>query len=420
MKIKTKNLSYEEVMKLPAFIHRKPIRPNMFFRTLVRVVSEPDLKAVNFRFTSDDISSVKDSPCLYLMNHSSFIDLEIASKILYPRPYSIICTSDGFVGKDWLLRQIGCIPTEKFVSDLMLIKDMIYSVKKLNNNILMYPEASYTFDGTATDLPGGLGRFIKKLGVPVMFIKTEGAFLRDPLYNMLQKRKVDVSAHLYYLLTPEQLSDMTGEEIDRVLAEAFSFDNFRDQLEKRIVVDEPFRADGLERILYRCPCCGEEGRTEGKGTELICHNCGTKWFMDEYGQMICQNNNCEFKHIPDWYRWERDCVRTDIINGEYLLDTDVSIGLMVNHDAIYMIGGGHLIHDKEGFHLTADDGSFTYHQTPQSSYSCYSDYYWYELGDIICIGDKKCLYYCFPEKEGVVAKTRLATEEMYKLVTTKK
>ena len=416
MKIKTKTATYEEVMSLPPFQHQKPQKPDIFFRTLVRLLSEGDLKAVNFKYTSDDISSLKDQPCFILMNHSSFIDLEIASKMLYPRPYSIICTSDGFVGKDWLLRKIGCIPTEKFVSDVILLKDILYAVKKLNNSILMYPEASYSFDGTATDLPSGLGKFIKKLGIPVLFIKTEGAFARDPLYNMLQKRKVDVSAHLHYLLSPEQIKDKTGEEIDAVLKEAFTFDNFRWQKENHVVIDEPFRADGLERILYKCPCCGAEGHTKGKGIGLECSSCGAQWVMNELGEVIRQNGENRFTHIPDWYSWERECVRQEILEGTYMLDVPVSIGLMVNHEAIYMVGDGKLIHDNNGFHLSADDGSFNYEQAPQASYSCYSDYYWYELGDIICIGEKKCLYYCFPKVEGVVAKTRLATEELYKLV----
>lgn len=416
MKIKTKTATYEEVMSLPPFQHQKPQKPDIFFRTLVRLLSEGDLKAVNFKYTSDDISSLKDQPCFILMNHSSFIDLEIASKMLYPRPYSIICTSDGFVGKDWLLRKIGCIPTEKFVSDVILLKDILYAVKKLNNSILMYPEASYSFDGTATDLPSGLGKFIKKLGIPVLFIKTEGAFARDPLYNMLQKRKVDVSAHLHYLLSPEQIKDKTGEEIDAVLKEAFTCDNFRWQKENHVVIDEPFRADGLERILYKCPCCGAEGHTKGKGIGLECSSCGAQWVMNELGEVIRQNGENRFTHIPDWYSWERECVRQEILEGTYKLDVPVSIGLMVNHEAIYMVGDGKLIHDNNGFHLSADDGSFNYEQAPQASYSCYSDYYWYELGDIICIGEKKCLYYCFPKVEGVVAKTRLATEELYKLV----
>ena len=48
--------------------------------------------------------------------------------------------------------------------------------------------------------------------------------------------------------------------------------------------------------------------------------------------------------------------------------------------------------------------------------SLYADYFWYEIGDMLCIGDRKTLYYCFPLEGGdIVAKTRLAAEELYKL-----
>ena len=58
-------------------------------------------------------------------------------------------------------------------------------------------------------------------------------------------------------------------------------------------------------------------------------------------------------------------------------------------------------------------------QIPRAFLAChrlYADYFWYELGDMICIGDRDVLYYCFPQGNGdVVAKTRLAAEELYKL-----
>ena len=48
--------------------------------------------------------------------------------------------------------------------------------------------------------------------------------------------------------------------------------------------------------------------------------------------------------------------------------------------------------------------------------SRYSDFYWYENGDMISIGDVQIQYYCFPKYgENVVARTRLATEELYKM-----
>lgn len=91
--------------------------------------------------------------------------------------------------------------------------------------------------------------------------------------------------------------------------------------------------------------------------------------------------------------------------------------MMVNTDCVYEVGEGILTHTKEGFHLTGCDGKLDYFQTPGASYSLYSDYFWYELGDMICIGNERAQYYCFPKTEqDIVAKTRLATEEIYKFI----
>lgn len=80
------------------------------------------------------------------------------------------------------MRLLGCIPAKKFINDITLIKDMRYTLQKLHASVLMYPEASYSFDGTETPLPDSLGKCIKLLKVPVIMLRTYGAFLRDPLY----------------------------------------------------------------------------------------------------------------------------------------------------------------------------------------------------------------------------------------------
>lgn len=422
MKIKTAEMTYEEVLALPKPAHRKPKKPNILFRTLLKTVSVADLVATNFKCTKIGMEKLgKKEPCLYLMNHSSFIDLKIASSILYPRPFNIVCTSDGFVGKNFLMRNLGCIPTQKFVTDLTLVRDMIHSFKKLGCSVLMYPEASYSFDGTATTLPSSLGKCLKLLGVPVVMIRTYGAFARDPLYNNLQKRKVNVSAEMKYLISPDEIKEKSADELNGILNEAFSFDNFRWQQENNVKISEKFRADDLNRVLYKCPKCQAEGKMKGKGTKLVCENCKKEYELTEQGYMKATRGETEFAHIPDWYEWERECVRQELLDGRYGLDIEVDIRVMVNTDKIYSVGSGRLRHTSEGFYLTGCDGKLEYKQKPLASYSLYSDYFWYELGDMICIGNKDILYYCFPKEGGdVVAKTRLATEELYKLVRSKK
>lgn len=302
MKIKVKKLSYEKVCCLSPVKQRLPLKPGIFFRTLLKIASCFDLKKT--RFTCQFIGMErlgKDEPCLYLMNHSCFLDLEIAASILYPRPFNIVCTSDGFVGKEWLMRAIGCIPTQKFVMDTRLVKDMIYALKTLRSSVLMYPEAGYSFDGTAISLPDSLGKCVKLLKVPVVMIRTYGAFQRDPLYNGLQLRDVTVSATMTYLLSPEEIATKSSEEINAILREQFQFDHFRWQQDNRIVVSEPFRADHLNRVLYKCPHCLAEGQMVGRGTRLSC-TCGATYELTERGKLSAIGVKGKFEQVSDWYR----------------------------------------------------------------------------------------------------------------------
>lgn len=419
MKIKTVEKSYEEVCRIKCPDHVAPKRPGRILGAIMKILSTPDLNAVDFTYNTKNMERAGNGPWLILMNHSSFLDLEIASHVI-PMRYNIVCTSDGFVGKEILMRNLGCIPTKKFVTDIKLISDLKHALNKNKTSVLMYPEASYSFDGTATPLPRKMGVLFKALKVPVVMITTYGSFARDPLYNNLQKRKVKVSATMECLLTPDEIKEYSVADMDDILDRAFSFDYFKWQKDNNIRITEDFRADGLNRILYKCPHCLAEGYTEGAGTSLVCRNCKTEYELDEFGQLRALSGNTAFSHIPDWYAWERKCVREELENGTYSLDTDVRIGMLVDYKALYFVGDGKLHHDAEGFMLTGCDGKLSYSQGPTKCYSCYSDYYWYEMGDVICIGDNDRLYYCFPDKKDIVAKTRIATEELFKMKSSKK
>lgn len=155
---------------------------------------------------------------------------------------------------------------------------------------------------------------------------------------------------------------------------------------------------------------------QGKGIHLTCHSCGKQYALNEYGKMQAVEGETEIDHVPDWYRWERECVRKEILNGTYHIETDVDIYVLINTKCMYEIGTAHLTHDMEGFRLTGFDGKMDYRQPPMHSYSLNADFYWYQIDDVVCIGDMDRQYCCIPKNKDVsVAKVRLATEEMYKI-----
>ncbi len=421
MKNTFKTLDFDIAMAKRRPKRRNPVKPNLFWRTLIRLLSVFSLGGSGFTYDTEGLEKIgKKEPCLILMNHSCFLDMPMAYSILYPRPLNIVCSSDAFIGMGgfmgWLMYTIGCIPTQKFVTDVSLIKDMTYCLRQKKTSILMYPEASYSFDGKATPLPRKMGVLLKKLDVPVMMIETRGAYSRNPLYNELQVRKgVKVSAKAYCLYTREEVRTKSVQELSDGLDAAFGFDQWRWQQEQGVEIHDDFRADGLSRILYKCPNCSEEGEMTGKGIHLSCGRCGKTYELTPKGYLQAVEGETEFSHVPDWNAWQRQQVREDILAGRYKLDVDVDIAVMVDYQAIYWVGSGHLVHDLTGFHLKGCDGRLQYHQSPQTCYSLYADYYWYEVGDMICIGNNDVRYHCFPKSGDVVAKTRIATEELYKL-----
>lgn len=187
MKTFVKKSTYEKVMAMERAKRRNPLRPVFLIQILIRILSMFDLIPAKFTYETHGMEKIgKKEPCLILMNHSSFMDLEIASHIFFPKRYGIVTTSDGFIGPLMriLMPLLGCIPTQKFVSDMKLIRDMQYMLKEKKTSVLMFPEAGYSFDGTATVLPRKMGILLKKLDVPVVTVITQGAYFHQPLYTI--------------------------------------------------------------------------------------------------------------------------------------------------------------------------------------------------------------------------------------------
>ena len=149
MKIRVKTADFDTVMARPRPKHRLPLKFVAPLRAVVALAARVLMLPVRFRSVKTGLDKV-DGPALVLMNHSSFIDLEIAAALCWRRPYSIVATTDAFVGLGPILRLIGCIPTHKFVTDMTLITDMLHVLRKNKADVIMFPEAGYSSAGTAT------------------------------------------------------------------------------------------------------------------------------------------------------------------------------------------------------------------------------------------------------------------------------
>ena len=128
-----------------------------------------------------------------LCTHAAFLDFKVATKAIFPHGATYVVAIDGFIGREGIMRKVGCIATRKFISDVQLVKNLKYSIDKLKQTVIVYPEARYSISGTTAVLPPSLGKLAKLLGVPVVVLNTHGHYINSSVWN-LKPKKVPVDA----------------------------------------------------------------------------------------------------------------------------------------------------------------------------------------------------------------------------------
>ena len=221
------------------------------------------------------------------------------------------------------------------------------------------------------------------------------------------------------ILTPEQITEMSVEEINAAVRKALDYNEYTWQKEQGIRIKESFRAEGMHKILYQCPHCMQESKMASKGTELFCTACGKRWNLNEDGTLSALEGKTEFPHVPDWFRWERTQVEKQIEEGTYSFEDEVEVFSLPRCWRFEKLGMAKLRHDpEEGFILEGhyNGADYRIQRTPLETNSLHIeyDYCYIKPFDCVDISTENDSFYCYPQtKENVVTKLAFATEILY-------
>ncbi len=394
-----------------------PVRTKWYLRPLTILVSLPDVLKHKVKLTRTGTVGLKP-PYVLLCNHNAFLDFKVATKAIWPQRANYVVAIDGFIGREGLLRKVGCICKRKFTNDITLVRQLQRTIK--NGDVaIIYPEARYSLCGTTAVLPASLGKLCRLLGVPVATLICHGHHINSPFWNLHDRGVAPTEAEFKLLFTPEELKTMPVDEINQKIVEAFQYDEYRWQKERGIRVTYHKRAEGLQKVLYQCPHCGKEFRMSSEGEYLFCKECGSRWHMTELGELEAETGKTEFSHIPDWYEWQRANVKREVEAGTYSSgELKVTVDSLPNAKKFIRLGQGTMVHDMNGFKVRGiDDRGETFEMEKEvpSLYSCHIEYdYLGKHGDCVDLNTLKDTWYIYPEGEDFsVTKMALATEELY-------
>ena len=396
-----------------------PVRTKWYLRPITYLLSAPDVSKHKCKITKVGVEDLKP-PFVLLCNHNAFMDFKVATKAIYPWRANYVVAIDGYIGREKLLRDVGCICKRKFTSDTYLVRQLKQTIK--NGDVaIIYPEARYSLCGTTAVLPESLGKLCKLLKVPVVTLICHGHHVNSPFWNLHDRGVKPTEAEFKLLFDTESLKQTPVEEVNRKIVEAFQYDDFAWLKERGIRITYKGRAEGLHKVLYQCPSCKTEFKMSSQGTILKCDACGKQWNMSELGELEAVNGETEFSHIPDWYEWERENVKREVAEGTYSSgELKVKVDTLPNAKRFIRLGEGTMVHDMNGFTvkgIDVDGDPFEMIKTVPSLYSCHIEYeYLGKFGDCVDLNTLEDTWYIYPDpsKENfAVTKMALATEELY-------
>ncbi|WP_459129714.1 1-acyl-sn-glycerol-3-phosphate acyltransferase [Guggenheimella bovis] len=391
----------------------KEIKPQShLLRPVTWILSAPKLIKHKVKITKD-LQGVKP-PYILLCNHSSNLDFNVMTMALFPKRANYVVALDAFSGREFLMRNVGCIAKRKFTTDIQLIRQM-HSLIKKKQIVVLYPEARYSIDGTTSTMPESLGKLVKLFKVPVVTLMMHGHYVQEPMWAQGKKHAVPTTAEMKTILTEEEIKKLSYEEIFERILKEMEYDEWAYRRETPLLIKDPKRAEGLHRILYKCPHCKSE-TMNSKNHEVFCESCGKVWEMDEKGVLEALDGYTEFPYVPDWYKWEREEVRKEIENGTYDVNVEVEVDALPNSKGFVKLGKGVLKHNLEELSVTGHHAGEDYFakRTSRDLYSTHIELnYMDRHKDCVDISTNEETYFCYLEPGESAVKISLAVEEIY-------
>ena len=400
--------------------------PNPFWYGIYYLVGRTPLLGGKYHPTYEIVDKLpKKGPAFIIWNHQSRRDHTFICRTAWPRRVNIVCEYNEFFRGHlhWVLKMNQILPKKPFcLGDLAGVKAMT-SIIKQGGIVALSPEGNSSNFGNNQPIVPGTGKFLKHFGVPIYCCDIRGSYLTNNKISE-EDRIGKVSIKQYLLFSPEDLKNMTPEEIDDKINLTFKMDDYDYNKTARIKF-KPGKKGGmttnLHDICYKCPRCGEEFKMVAGGNEIRCTNCGNGASMDEYYDFHPFDETCVIPESPlKWTEMERQ----DIIN-EIRKDPNYSFSFKVKtgclpkdkylkgHDTSIPSGEGIVTIDHSGFHfrgqkLDGSDYQFDLDYKTLYTFNIPTDITYFAIY-------VKEEYVEFNPEERVVGKALILVEEMHRL-----
>lgn len=300
-------------------INRKIKKPNPVLMSIGMWVLGIMNRMYKVDFSYDcDLESLKGKPTILLSSHASRLEFIYAIYGFGRKDINVVCGYQNILKKGLyrLFIAFGVISKYLYQPDFVCVKKMLRVIRN-NGCIGLFPEGIQSTSGSTHPINPATAQFIKSSRANIVVCSSRGAYLATNRYSP-DRKKGYIGLHYSLLFTPEQLEALSTEQIYELILQKISYNDFAFNKEARHkYVGKKPNADGLDKILYKCPHCKEEQVLFVEGDTIKCKTCGFAARVNEYYDLIPTGGKECPEDIDKWYKWQRKCVAREVTNDGF-------------------------------------------------------------------------------------------------------
>lgn len=217
----------------------------------------------------------------------------------------------------------------------------------------IFVEGAITPNGETGYFSPRTGQFIKDLGVSLITYRIKGGFFHTPRWGT-GLRRGPIRGKVMGEYSAEELSRMTGEEVNEIIKKDIYVNAFEEQRKKPRIYKGKNLAEHIERVLYICPHCEKVGTMYSKGNYFTC-DCGYQVEFGSDGFFHPSQKELVFDNVLDWDKWQKPIWKKKILesaeNGLIFQEKDQIVYTMIKGKRVELSDDAHIRLYKDKFEL---------------------------------------------------------------------
>jgi hypothetical protein len=258
------------------------------------------------RVEAAGVDALPPPPFLLMADHSNALDAYVLGALV-GTPVRYMSNIEGVhPAKAVLASLVGAYGRRKGSNDMAALRKT-FELSRAGDAIGLFPEGDRSWDGTSAPIRPGAGKLARRLGVPLVLARQRGNYLARPRWASRPRRGpwgVEFAA-----FGADELGRMSDGLAEALIAAAVRKDEIKDAIRELRAFEGEGNAEGVERLLWRCPVCGKADAIRGSGDVVRCAACSAKWALDANCRIRPLNAPMslhaeEIRDLGDWSAWQ--------------------------------------------------------------------------------------------------------------------